>query len=243
MGDRQMAELPARFEKWKVMVELQLDFLTRLGKYKLDVAKSDLLAAVASGQQAVARIKAQVAQQLAAALRRLTRFEHQNRSRAERLGRLARDASLVRNGDDLSTSSMGRMWAAYRVFERLSPLEVVLELMEIDVHRQARQAAAYVNKREPSRPCLDVPDAVENIHMLTGWIKRQGYLPVRGNQAYRHLVTVFGKLADVAVDAIRQINEAMQQMEDRTYQTWKPVVLAALPDNVDVQKIIQAGLK
>ena len=115
--------------------------------------------------------------------------------------------------------------------------------MEFDVHRQARQAASYVNKREPSRPCLDVPDLVENIHMLTGWIKQKGYLPVRGNHAYRHLVTVFGKLADVAVDAIRQINEAIQQMEDRTYQTWKPVVLAALPDNVDVQKIIQAGLK
>ena len=238
-----MAELPVRFQQWKVMIELQLDFLTRLGQYKLDVAKSDLLAAVASGQQAVARIKAQVAQQLAGALRRLTRFQHQNRSRAERIGQLARDASLVRNGDDLSVSSMSRMWAAYRVFERLSPLKVLLGLMEMDVHGKARKAESYVNKREPARTCLDVPDLVENIHMLTGWIKQQGYLPIRGNHAYRHLVTVFGKLADVAVDAIQEIKEAIQQMEDRTYQTWKPVVLAALPDNVDVQKIIQAGLK
>jgi len=238
-----MAELPVRFEQWKAMVELQLDFISRLGQYKLDVARSELLAAVASNQQAVANIKAQVAQQLAAALRRLTRFQHQNRSRAERLGQLARDASLVRSGDDLSVSSMSRMWAAYRVFERLSPLQVLLDLMEIDVHGQARKAGSYVNKREPARPCLDVPDSVENIHMLTGWIKKQGYLPVRGNHAYRHLVTVFGQLADVAVDAIRQMNEAVRQMEDRTYETWKPVVLAALPDNVDVQKIIQAGLK
>ena len=140
MGDRQMAELPVRFQQWKVMVELQLEYITRLGKYKLDVAKSDLVAAVASGQQAVARIKAQVAQQLEGALRRLTRFEYQNRTRATRIGQLARDASLVRNGDDLSVSSMGRMWAAYRVFERLSPLEVLLELMKIDVHRSARLA-------------------------------------------------------------------------------------------------------
>ena len=107
-----MAELPVRFEQWKVMVELQLDFLTRLGQYKLDVAKSDLVAAVASGQQAVGRIKAQGAQQLAAALRRLTRFQLQNRSRAERIGQLAQDASLVRNGDDLSVSSMSRVVSA-----------------------------------------------------------------------------------------------------------------------------------
>jgi len=238
-----MSDLPVRFQQWKVMVELQLEFLTRLGQYKLDVARSELLAAVASSQLAVANIKAQVAQQLAAVLRRLTRFQHQNRSRAERIGQLARNASLVRNGEDLSVSSMSRMWAAYRVFERLSPLAVVLDMMEMDVHGQARKAGAYVNKREPNRPCLDVPDSVENIHMLTGWIKQQGYLPFRGNHAYRHLVTVFGKLADVAVDAIRQINEAIRQMEDRTYETWKPVVLAALPDSVDVQKIIQAGLK
>jgi hypothetical protein len=238
-----MAELPVRFQQWKVMVELQLEYITRLGKYKLDVAKSDLVAAVASGQQAVARIKAQVAQQLEGALRRLARFEYQNRTRATRIGKLARDASLVRNGDDLSVSSMGRMWAAYRVFERLSPLDVLLELMKIDVHRSARLAESFVNKREPTKPCSDVPDSVENIHMLTGWIKRRGYLPIRGNHAYRHLVTVFGRLANVASQIIKQLRDAIQEMEDRTYDTWKPVVLAALPDNVDVQKIIQAGLK
>ena len=41
-----MAELPVRFEQWKAMVELQLDFISRLGQYKLDVARSELLAAV-----------------------------------------------------------------------------------------------------------------------------------------------------------------------------------------------------
>ena len=61
-----MSDLPVRFQQWKVMVELQLEFLTRLGQYKLDVARSELLAAVASSQLAVANIKAQVAQQLAA---------------------------------------------------------------------------------------------------------------------------------------------------------------------------------
>jgi hypothetical protein len=68
-------------------------------------------------------------------------------------------------------------------------------------------------------------------------------LPIRGNHAYRHLVTVFGRLANVASQIIKQLRDAIQEMEDRTYDTWKPVVLAALPDNVDVQKIIQAGLK
>lgn len=238
-----MAEMTDRFQQWKTMVELQLDFVTRLGQYKLDVAKSDLVAAVASSQLAVARIKAQVAQQLAGALRRLARFSYRNRSRATRIGQQAQAASMVRNGDDLSVSAMSRMWAAYRVFERLSPLDVVLELMEMDVHAAARKAASYVNRRDPARPCQDVPASVDNVHMLTGWIQRQGYLPIRGNQAYRHLITVFGRLASVAGEMIKQMNIEIQQMEDRTYDTWKPVVLAALPDNVDVQKIIQAGLK
>ena len=57
------------------------------------------------------------------------------------------------------------------------------------------------------------------------------------------MVTAFSRLAAVAGEIIQQMNIEIQQMEDRTYDTWKPVVLAALPDNVDVQKIIQAGLK
>ena len=58
-------QLKEQFEMWRDVFKIQVDFLRELGEYRLNVAKSSLVAAVASNQLAVARMKAQVAQELA----------------------------------------------------------------------------------------------------------------------------------------------------------------------------------
>ena len=68
-------DLKERFEIWRDVYALQIDFLRELGNYKLNAAKSDLVAAVASNQLAVARMKALIAQELQGALRRLHQME------------------------------------------------------------------------------------------------------------------------------------------------------------------------
>ena len=67
--------LKEQFEMWSDVFKIQIDFLRELGEYRLNAAKSSLVAAVASNQLAVARMKAQVAQELEGALRRMHRIE------------------------------------------------------------------------------------------------------------------------------------------------------------------------
>jgi len=70
-------QLKEQFEMWRDVFKIQVDFLRELGEYRLNIAKSSLVAAVASNQLAVARMKAQVAQELEGALRRMHRIEGQ----------------------------------------------------------------------------------------------------------------------------------------------------------------------
>jgi hypothetical protein len=51
-----MADLEQAFEQWKTLAELQLQFLEKLGEHKLNVARSDLIQAVAAQHWAVARM-------------------------------------------------------------------------------------------------------------------------------------------------------------------------------------------
>ena len=84
------------FDRWFRLAELQLEFLQQWGVYKLNVARAELLAAVAAGQQAVAQIKRRVARELEAALQRLQKNRRLYLRRAERWGRQSRQLALIR---------------------------------------------------------------------------------------------------------------------------------------------------
>ena len=86
-----------RFEQWKTVAELKLQFLERLGELKLRVAQSDLVRAVAAQHWAVARMKAATAVELEASLKRLRRRRHAASRDIERLGRHARAAAKIRS--------------------------------------------------------------------------------------------------------------------------------------------------
>ena len=236
-------DLKERFEIWRNVYSLQIDFLRELGTYKLNAAKSDLVTAVASNQIAVARMKAHIAQELQGALRRLHQMEARTATKVKRLMAMARNAAYIQNGDDMTRSRMQLMWAAYKVFERMVPVQQLEPTMRMDLHPGARKGTQYVNKAEPTEHCQNIPEHVDNAHMLVGYIKRRHYLPIRGSLAHRHVLKVFEAIANVAASQLDKMQNAIEQMRSNTYKVWNPLIIAGLPDTMDVKKILYNGMK
>jgi hypothetical protein len=238
-----MTELEQAFQRWTTVAELELKFIEKLGQHKMEVAKSELVQAVAAGEWSVARIKASVAQELQAALKRLTRLRKQTARRVERLQRSARTIAQIRDGEDLTRGQLTLVWAAYRVFERATPASTLETMIGTPLHPTARQGVSYVNVAHPDQPCGDPPESVDNVHGLIGWLKRHRYVPRRGTQAYAQVMGALAAVAGVAETEIEKLEAALSKLENGTYNTWQPVVLAALPDSVDVKKIARLGVK
>ena len=231
------------FDRWFRLAELQLEFLQQWGVYKLNVARAELLAAVAAGQQAVAQIKRRVARELEAALQRLQKNRRLYLRRAERWGRQSRQLALIRLGEDLSVRQWSQLWVAFRVFENRVPFTALEPLMKQQVKPAARAGSEYFPVRPDSPNVEDVPADIGNVYQLIAWIKAQRVLPRRGTTAYQQIVGAFDQMSIFAREEIERIQELLKAMEQETLDAWQPVTLAALPDSVDVQKIIQAGMR
>jgi hypothetical protein len=236
-------ELQHAFEHWQKMFELQSEFLAALGEYKLRAAKAAVAQAVAEQQWAVARMKAAVASDLEATLKRLKRQRHCTHHTAHRLRRHAQAAAKIRSGEDLRFTSLSLMWGAYTVFERLAPAKVIEQLSKRPLEDSARRGESYADPRRPHRTCPDPPANVKNVLALISWLKKQQFVPRRGTAAYRQVVAAFAAIANVAQQQIAVLQNALKSLEQNTYDTWQPVVIAALPDNTDVRKVISLGAK
>ena len=210
---------------------------------RLGIAKAELVSAVAAGEWEVARMKADVVQELEASLKRLTRLRGMTGRRVARLERHARDVAKIRDGEHLAPSQLALVWGAYTVFERLAPPAVLAEIIATPLHANSRLGSSYADPRRPRGTCPDPPPNVDNVHALIGWLKRRGYVPRRGTDAYRQVSGAVASIAGVAQSEIQALQEALRQMEAGTYDTWQPVAIAALPDSVDVKKIIKLGTK
>ncbi len=236
-------QLELRFLHWQRMAELQQQFLQALGEAKLQAARAELARAVAAEHWALARIKSALARDLELTLRGLRRRQRETTRYVQRLGRLARSAAKIRSGEDLPSSQLGPMSGAYTVFERLAPADVLIELSEQSVSDAGRSGAALARPGHPDQPCPAVPDQVQNVLSLITWLRRRRLVPRRGTLAYRWVIAAFARVASVAETEIQRLQTALEQLQRRTYDTWQPVVLAALPDNVDTKKLISLGTK
>jgi len=231
------------FDRWFRLAELQLEFLQRWGGCTLNVARAELLAAVAAGQQAVAQIKRRIARELESALQRLQKNRRLYLRRADRWGRQSRQLALIRLGEDLSPRQWNQLWIAFRVFENRIPYSVLAPLFKQEVKPAARSSRQYSSVERTSSGAENVPPEVKNVYQLIAWIKEVRMVPRRGTTAYQQVVAAFGQLSDFARLEIKRIEELLSAIEQETLDAWQPVTLAALPDSVDVQKIIQAGMR
>ncbi len=234
-----MTELEKAFKHWQAMADLQVQFVEALGEHKLQTAKAELVRAVAAQNWAVARMKHAVATELETSLKRLRRQRHRTRGAIERLGRHAKAAAKIRSGEDLPASQLSLMWAGYTVFERLVPATVLEDLMNTSLHASARQGRSYVDPRQPDRPCPDPPQEVDNLLALIAWLRRHRLVPRRGTHAYQQVIGGFAKIAAVATTEIETLNANFRALEQDTYGTWQPIIIAALPESLDVKKIIR----
>jgi hypothetical protein len=234
--------LELAFEYWKTAMELRLEFIEKLGQFKLDSARSDLVQAAAAGEWAVARMKARVAVELESALQRLRHVRTKTDRRIRRLDRLVRSAAKIRNAEDIPPNELTRMWAAFTVLERLAPAAIIARLGETRLATESRGAANYARPGHPQFGCPDLPESIANVHALIGWLKRNRFVPRRGMPAYKQIVTAFTDTAAVAGSQIDQLQTALRELEQGTFDVWKPLVIAGLPDTLDVKKIIRAGI-
>lgn len=229
------------FQQWATMAELQLQFIEKLGAYKLATAQADLVHAVAASQWAVARMKATVARELQQSLARLGQLRYQTRRRQRHLMRRARDIAKIRDGERLSPSQLDKVWAAYTVFQRAVPPSTLEQLIATEVDAAAVEPDSYVDIRHPDQPCRRPPASVTNVHGLIQWLRRNRYVPRCGTIAYQQVMRAFYEIGSVATEQNRQLIETLRELEQRTYDTWKPVAIAGLPDTVDIKKITRIG--
>ena len=238
-----MTDLEQAFQHWQTMAELQLQFFEALGEHKLQVAKSELVYAVAAQHWAVARMKATAATELETALKRLRRQRSQTRRHIAKLGRHAQAAAKIRSGETLPASQLSLMWGGYTVFERLVPVTVLNELTDTTLHSSAKLGRSYADPRQADQAAPDPPPDVDNVLALICWLRERRYVPRRGTQAYRQVIEAFAKIAAIAATESAALHLALQALEQDTYDTWKPVTIAALPDSIDTKKILSIGSK
>ncbi len=236
-------ELELMLQHWQSLAKVQVQFIDALGEYKLRTAQADLAHAVASGEWAVARIKADLVGELETSLRRLNRSRYRTAQRIQRLERLARELARLRSGEDLDPAHLPRVWAAYTVFERAVPAATLERLVTVPLDAASRPGENFADLRRPGRTCPAVPDSVDNVHALLAWLKHEGLVPRRGSAAYRQVLAAIGLLAGFAAAEVTALQAALQEMQQGTYSAWQPVVLVGLPDSVDARKIIKLGTK
>jgi hypothetical protein len=235
-------ELELAYQYWKTAAELRLEFIEKLGVFKLDAARSDLVRAVAAGQWALARMKARVALELEAALRRLRRMRTKTHRRIKRLDGHARSAAKIRNAEDIPPGELTRMWAAFTVLERLAPAAAIEQLGATQVQTESRSAENFARPGAPDVDGPSLPTSINNVHGMIGWLKRNRLVPRRGMPAYRQIVAAFSEVAAVARTDVDRMRAALAELEQGTFDRWNPLVIAGLPDTLDVKKIVRAGL-
>lgn len=236
-------ELELMLQHWQALAKVQVHFIDALGQYKLRAAQADLTHAVAAGEWAVARIKADLVRELETSLRRLNRARRTTARGGERWERHALALARLRSGEDLDPAQLPRAWAAYAVFERAVPAATLEQLITMPLDESSRPGTNFADVRRPGQACPAVPDTVNNVHALLAWLKHHGLVPRRGSAAYRQVLLALGLLDDFAAQEIRSLEAALREMEQGTYNAWQPVVLAALPDSVAARNIVKLGAK
>jgi hypothetical protein len=238
-----MTDLEQALKHWQTMAQLQVKFVEALGQYKVDVARAELTDAVAAGEWEVARMKAQVVKELEASLRRLNRQRTTTARRVARLDRQVRNLAKIRGGEDVTATQLTLLWAAYRVFERSVPAETLEKILNTPLHDESRQGCSYVDPHLPQRPCPNPPDSVDNVHALIAWLQQHRFLPRRGTAAYRQVMAALTTFGDYAASEVAALEQSLRDIEQGTYSTWQPVMIAGLPDTVDAKKIVRLGTK
>lgn len=231
------------FTNWKEAAELQLKFIEELGQYKLNAAQAELTQAVADGEKAVAAGRRAVIKELEAAMKRLTRSRKVILDQADDWLRLGGHLSRVQNGSDIGRTAIVPMWTAFQVCLRTISRENREKIMSIGLTATDRKGSNFADVRSEhaSETIPDLPSDMENILEMIQWLRTQKWvMPKVGKKVWQKMSDAFDLMAQFGASEVKRLNDYLSAMQDKSYETWKPIQLAMFLDNQSIKEILAA---
>lgn len=220
-------QLNRGFDSWKDMAKLQLEYMEKLGEYRLNVARAEVEEAKAANLLQEARLKARTVDRLERELRRLDSQRQQVERRIHRYEEAGKRASMIRRADQLDPDLVPQVWIGFNVFLKEAPHTLLEELVQIHLDAAALASGNFSYPREPDKTCEPAPPG--NVLQLCDWLRRKNYMPRFGTLTWLKVNETFEKLAGVGITACEKLREAMGRLEDRTFDRWMPVMLTGFP--------------
>ena len=132
--------------------------------------------------------------------------------------------------------------SAYKYFETQAKIEAGEALFSsLTSPPDSIKADDFFDNRDPSRPCQSPqPSDLRNALTLIDWTFRMQYVAKSGSAAEEQFVHLFRAIASVAGNTIDEISRYMDQMRQKTYDTWKPVQILGIKLTAEEKKVLES---
>jgi len=216
------------------------DFVRAVGHYKLDAAQAQLAEAQAASQFERAAILDRARMQLYLDLEQLNSEAAATEKRINEIELKARYALHFLEGRPLS-GSYGVVRESYKYFETRAMLERDDELFKpLALNGLTIRGKDFLDNYYPTKPCLDPEsDDLRNLLTLISWTFRMQYLAKTGTSAQQQFVRLYKVIDSVASSTVDRLNAYIDQIRNRTYETWTPVIFAALETSNTARRVLE----
>jgi hypothetical protein len=205
------------------------DFVRALGQYKLNVAQAELAEAQMANQIIRAMILDTVRLQLYTDLQRVNAEAKVAARRIHDVQVKVRYALHLLEGGPLS-GSYGAVRDSYKYFETRVMIEADETLFgPLSLAGTEICGNNFLDNHDSDKACLDPkPADLSNALTLINWSFQMQYLARSGSPAMQQFVKLYKTIDSVAGKTVKQLSTYIDQIRKNSYDTWKPVMLAAL---------------
>lgn len=228
------------FEQWTNRYKVYVDYIKALGQYKKDLADAEIKNAEADQQREKVKVMQAVKKRLDNDMKGLAREENKARKETARLKKKAKEAARLLRGQRLQALSTA--WRAYGWFQLQAMKESPNKLYELQVTEAARDNSNFFYNKDRTKECDSLPTTVTSVVQMAAWLREKGYLPKMG-EAHRLFAMLYNSIDEVAGSANDAYLQRVQEMKDKTYEAWQPVMLIGGPSSSTGKKIEEAGPK
>lgn len=222
-----MADDPL-LERWKAVADYQVKFINALGEYQVNAMKALNLEIEAETKAAERDIKREVLRQLQLANKRLNRARVDTERKSKMIQSRATNASFYYLGEGISPTLIANVWIGYRYFITKLPSTARKQISGIAIEDSERDASNFFRNPQLGA-CESVPANTKTVASLINWLIKQNYIPVRDSPAALKIDQVFGLIAEAGQAVIDELEDALNQLQTRTFKTFDPIKLVGLP--------------
>lgn len=226
----------------------QAEAIKAIGQFKLATAQAELTRAIADGERVKAGARRLVVKQLERAMTLLAAQNAQLKARIAHWETMGKQLSFVQDAEAITQNGIMRMWQGYTTFRRLATSEANQDIDSTEINTDDRKKSNYTliagNGRQPLSD--DVPNDITNLAKLITWLKLKTShaIPNSGTRPFTLVRNAFLQMAGArAQTEIASLQAMMKEIQDRTFQAWRPIVLAPFLDNPAIKAIVNAKPK